>query len=103
MFTLTIRPKPGSLPVSLNDAALNILFADAVWQQDYPDYLQAWLVVEEFLLDEGWVHMLPSKPTPGIEGNGFAAPGAIEPTFFYGTNKVITDFQVIEILPKTKV
>lgn len=99
MFTVIIRPKPGTLPTNLG---LEIL-ADAAWQQDYPDYLQAWLVVEEFLVDEGWVHMLPTKPTPEIEGNGLAAPGSVEPTFFYGTDKVITDSQVIEILLKPKV
>ena len=96
MVTLLIRPKPGSLPDGLG---LEIL-GDLVWQQDYPDFLQAWLEVESYLLEEGWSYLLPSEPTPETEGYGLAAPGATEPTFFQHTEKIETAGQLVEILPK---
>jgi len=96
MVTLIIRPKPGSLPTRLG---LEIL-GDPVWQQDYPDRLQAWLEVESYLLDEGWSYMLPCKTTSATEGHGLAAPGAKEATFFYSTERIETEGQIIEILPK---
>ncbi|RZK40962.1 MAG: hypothetical protein EOO61_06190 [Hymenobacter sp.] len=93
MFTVIMRPI-GPLPPNLG---LEIL-GDPVWQQDYPDYLQAWVVAEEFLLDEGWVYKLPTKSTPETAGSGLAAPGATEPTCFYGADKIITEFMEIEIV-----
>jgi hypothetical protein len=94
MITLIIRPKPGTLPAGLE------ILGDVRWQQDYQDRLQAWLEVEAFLLDEGWSYMLPSEATPGTKDRGLAAPGATEPTFFYSTERIETEYQIIEILPK---
>jgi hypothetical protein len=94
MITLIIRPKPGTLPTGLE------ILRDLLWQQDYPDRLQAWLEVEAFLLDEGWSYMLPSEATSETEGHGLAAPGATEPTFFYSTERIETEYQIIEILPQ---
>lgn len=99
MVTLLIRPKPDTLPPGFG---LEIL-GDVSWQQEYPDRLQAWQEVEEFLLDEGWTYMRPSKPASETESHGLAAPGATEPTFFYSTDRIETEGQIIEILPKQAV
>jgi hypothetical protein len=98
MVTLLIRPKPDTLPLF----GLEIL-GDVSWQQDYPDRLQAWQEVESYLLDEGWSYRLSSEPTSETESHGLAAPGATEPTFFYSTDRIETEGQIIEILPKQAV